>query len=110
MPNIGNELIALGMATGLQNAFARGVNLVTIPSMNGDSARGGGLTNRTIYDMNRLADGLIIGPGNLLENGGMQIDLNALKALQVPCMMFSVSYGRIFSQQGELIKRTDSMP
>ncbi len=109
-PNIGNALIALGMHGIVQRVFDPDVNLVTLPASGAGGLTGAGLTRRTIYDINQLADGVIVGPGNLLENGGLDLDPHALAALSVPAMLFSVSTGRVFDRRGVLVPRTDSLP
>ena len=108
-PNIGNDLIALGMQSAVQSILGRNVNLVSLPASNSMGPKGAGLTAKTVYEINRLADGLVVGPGNLFENGALTIDLGALKALHVPTMLFSVSTGRVFDRTGQLAPRTDSM-
>ncbi len=108
--NIGNDLIALGMNGVLQRVFGANVNMVTVPAAGQGGLTGAGLSKRTIYDINQMADGLIVGPGNLFENGGLEIDTHALAALTAPAMVFSVSMGRVFDRRGRLVPRTDSMP
>lgn len=110
-PNIGNDLISLGMESLLFDAFQGEVNLVTIPAMSQESRiKGSGLSSRNIYEINQLADGLVIGTGNLFENGGLHCDLGALGSLKVPTMLLSVSMGRIYDRTGTLVPRTDSLP
>jgi hypothetical protein len=104
-PNIGNEVIALGLESFLRRAFGGRVNLVTLPASCGE-----GLSAANVYEMNRLADGVVIGPGNLFENGSLECDAGALAALSVPLMLFSVSWGKIYDRSGELTLRTDSTP
>lgn len=109
-PNIGNDLISLGMELLLFEAFGNDVNLVTIPAISQESRiKGSGLSARNIYEINQLADGLIIGTGNLFENGGLHCDLGALNSLRVPTMLLSVSMGRIYDRNGGLVPRTDSL-
>jgi polysaccharide pyruvyl transferase WcaK-like protein len=108
-PNIGNHLMAAGMWQLIEPSFAEPVSFVTLPSIDRKDVRGGGLTARTVYELNQLADGVIIGPGNLFENGALSIDGSALAALNVPTMMFGVSCGRIFDRSGKLVRRTDSL-
>jgi hypothetical protein len=109
-PNIGNQLIALGAEILLRAELGRDVKVVSIPSVEDGGLKGGGLTSRTVYEMNQLADGVVIGPGNLLENGALDVDLTALQALRPPLMLFGVSKGRIFDRLGKLIARTDGIP
>jgi hypothetical protein len=109
-PNIGNELIAMGMNEVLRRVFGLRLTLVTLPAAGPDRFTGAGLARRTIYDINQMADGVIVGPGNLFENGGLDVDPHALSALNVPALLFSVSMGRIFDRRGRLVPRTDSLP
>jgi hypothetical protein len=102
-------MIVHGMLAVLRSAFGCQVNMVSLPAAGSAGVKGSGLTAQTVYAINQLADGLIIGPGNLFENGALELDLQALAALTVPAMVFSVSTGRIFDRTGHLAYRTDSM-
>lgn len=93
----------------LRSIFGNDINLVNIPLRANGHSKGGGLSSQTVYEINQLADGLLIGPGNLFENGALQVDLRALSALSVPTAIFSASVGRIFDRTGQLVSRTDSM-
>lgn len=109
-PNIGNDLIALGMESLLLQAFGQELNLVSIPAISQDSRiKGSGLSARNVHEINQVADGLVIGAGNLFENGGLHCDLGALSSLRVPTMLLSVSMGRIYDRVGSLVARTDSL-
>ena len=108
-PNIGNDIIGLATDAVLRAVFGDHVCLVSLP-LDDSGMKGGGLTARSLYQINQIADGLIIGPGNLFENGALQVDLNALAALSVSTMLLSVSMGRVFARTGELTLRTDSLP
>lgn len=101
--NIGNDTIFLGLRHLLRGAFDDLVNIVQI-----DSATG--LEARTIHEMNLYGHGVIVGGGNVYENGQLPVDLNALRALHPPLMLFSLSYGRIFDNRHQLVRRTDAMP
>lgn len=106
--NVGNDAIAIAMQNFIFKACGELVNIVTIPATSKYDGGGlYGLTKRSIHEINQFADGVIVGGGNLYENGEIDIDQNALKALRVPLMVFSVSRGRIFSKKGELVERTD---
>jgi polysaccharide pyruvyl transferase WcaK-like protein len=106
--NVGNDAIAIAMQNFIFKACGELVNIVSIPATSKYDGGGlYGLTKRSIHEINQFADGVIVGGGNLYENGEIDIDQNALKALRVPLMVFSVSRGRIFSKQGELVERTD---
>lgn len=108
-PNIGNELLALGTDAILRSVLGGNLRVVSLPvSVNG-GVKGGGLTAQTVYEINQLADGLLIGPGNIFENGALNVDLRAMAALSVPTMVFSVSMGRVFDRSGHLAARTDSI-
>lgn len=93
--NIGNEVIYLGV-----KHFLKGYNVIRID----------GLTTSTVYEINQYGDGVIVGGGNIYENNGMELDLNALKALQRPLFLFSLSHGRVYDRDGNLVRRTDCMP
>ena len=108
--NVGNDAIAIAMQNFIFKACGELVNIVTIPATSKYDGGGlYGLTKRSIHEINQFADGVIVGGGNLYENGEIDIDQNALKALRVPLMVFSVSRGRIFSKKGELVERTDGL-
>jgi len=101
--NIGNDTIFLGLRHLLRDAFDGLVNIVQI-----DSAAG--LDARTIHEMNLYGHGVVVGGGNVFENGQLQVDPNALRSLHPPLMLFSLSYGRIFDNRHDLVRRTDAMP
>jgi hypothetical protein len=105
--NIGNQLVASGLEQILRRAFGGKVNLVSLPA---DNCAKGGLSAKGIYEINRLADGLVIGPGNLFENGGLHCDIDALPSLSVPTMLFSVSMAEVYDRSGRFVDRTDSLP
>ncbi|MDX2275945.1 MAG: polysaccharide pyruvyl transferase family protein [Hyphomonadaceae bacterium] len=105
--NIGNDAINRGVAMLLQDTFGIDVGIVNIPALVGPQF--GGFSSRQVYDMNRLAHGVVLGGGNLFENGQISIDKQALAALQPPMMMIGLSYGRIFDVRGELSDRTDAL-
>jgi polysaccharide pyruvyl transferase WcaK-like protein len=109
-PNIGNELMALGMNKVLQAVFKDDYTVVTVPASGRSGIKGAGLTKSTIYDINQLADGVIVGPGNLFENGALDVDRTAIGALTTPMMLFAVSTGRVFDRTGQLVARTDMLP
>jgi polysaccharide pyruvyl transferase WcaK-like protein len=106
--NIGNDVINKATAELLYDAFGSGTGIVNIPALHG--AQFGGFTARQVFDMNRLADGVVIGGGNLFENGQLTVDLQALSALRVPMMLIGLSHGRIYDRRGELVSRSDSLP
>lgn len=109
--NVGNDAIFLAMQPYLYGAFGEVVNLISVPATSRyESQAKAGLTPRTIHEINQYGDGLIIGGGNLYENGELDVNLHALKRLEVPLMLFSLSWGRIFNRHGNLVSRTDAMP
>ena len=108
--NIGNDAIFVAMQHFIYKAFGRQVNLLSLPATSRyESQAKAGLTKRVIHEINQYGDGVIIGGGNLFENGELDVDLNALGALETPMMVFSVSWGRIYNRRDELVRRTDAM-
>jgi hypothetical protein len=107
-PNIGNDLINRAVTSLLYEVFGSDTSIVTIPALS--SGGRGGLTASQIYDMNRFADGVVIGGGNLFENGQLTTDLQALRHLRTPTMLIGVSHGRIYDAAGGWVHRSDSMP
>jgi polysaccharide pyruvyl transferase WcaK-like protein len=105
--NLGNDVIGSATMQLLRSAFGPDLSVVSIPALKTNGL--GGLTAKQVYDINRLADGLVIGGGNLLENGQIDIEPGALDALAVPLMMMGISYGRIRGRWGALIPRSDSL-
>ena len=109
--NIGNDAIYLGLRHFIHQAFGQVVNLINLPATSRyESQAKGGLTARTIYEINQFGHGVIVGGGNLYENGELDVSPDALKSLEVPLMLFSISRGRIYNRRLELVERTDVMP
>ena len=109
--NVGNDAIYLGMQHFVYKAFGEVINLITLPATSKYESQGkAGLTAKTIYEINQYGHGVIIGGGNLYENGDLDVNLDALSALEVPLMIFSVSRGRVYNRRLELVHRTDTMP
>lgn len=106
--NVGNDAIFVAMRHYIYKAFGSLVNIIEIPATKRYETGGlAGLTSKTIYEMNRSGDGVILGGGNLYENGEIDIDTESLKALDIPLMVYSVSRGRIFNKNKKLVDRTD---
>jgi len=108
--NIGNDVIFLGVRHLLRETFHDFVNIVQVPATNGEAGGLGGLKPKTLHEINLYAHGVIVGGGNVYENGQLDVDANALRALRPPLMLFSLSHGRIYDHRHELVPRTDSMP
>ena len=109
--NIGNDAIFMGLRHFIHEAFGQVVNLIELPATSRyESQAKGGLTSKTIYEINQYGHGVIVGGGNLYENGELDVTLDALKTLEVPLMLFSISRGRIYNRQCKLVERTDVMP
>ena len=109
--NLGNDAIFLGLRHLVRQACGGNVNLVQVPAI--ESAEDGalsGLTAKTIHEINLYGHGVIVGGGNLYENGQLRVDTHALGALRPPLLLFSLSHGRIYDNQHQLVRRTDSMP
>ena len=105
--NIGNDLIGYATAELLYEVFGPSTNVVSIPALKGPQF--GGLVARQIYDMNRLADAVIVGGGNLFENGQLSYDMQAVNALRRPMMLIGLSHGRITGRDGQMEDRTDAL-
>lgn len=108
--NIGNDVIYLGVNHFIRQAFKGNFNFISLPATGKyESQRKSGLSSQTIYEINQFGDGVIIGGGNLYENGELEVNHTALKALEKPLMIFSVSRGKIFNSEKKLVDRTDVM-
>lgn len=109
--NIGNDVIFFATRYFLEKALGYSPNIITIPATSKyETTSRAGLTASTIYEINQYGSGVIIGGGNLYENNEIDVDTNALKALEVPLFLFSLSRGRIYNRDGRLVNRTDCMP
>lgn len=108
--NVGNRAIHVALRQMLHEAFGRLVSLIEIPATILSSESGSaGLTAESVHEINRFADGVIVGGGNLFENDALVVDPRALAALQPPLMLFSNSWGRIYDRFERLKVRSDSM-
>jgi polysaccharide pyruvyl transferase WcaK-like protein len=105
--NIGNDIIAYATSELLYQVFGAETNIINIPALRGHQF--GGLVARQVYDMNRMADAVIVGGGNLFENGQFTYDTQAVEALRPPMMLMGLSHGRIAGRYGELEDRTDAL-
>lgn len=109
--NIGNDVIYLGVCHFVRQAFKENFNIISLPATSKyESHKKSGLSSQTVYEVNQFGDGIIVGGGNLYENGELEVNPIALKALEKPMMIFSVSRGRIYNKSLELVNRTDTMP
>ena len=109
--NIGNDAISIALRDQVYKAFGRMVNIIDIPATSlYESHAKAGLSSKTVYEINRVGDGVIVGGGNLYENDEIEFSETALRALQVPLMLFSNSIGRVYNNKGELTQRTDVIP
>lgn len=108
--NIGNDIIHLAVKHLIKNTFDYNVNVISLPAISKyETQRKAGLNSQTIHEINQYGSGVIIGGGNLYENGELEINPTALKALEVPLMIFSVSRGKIYNRDLNLVDRTDVM-
>ncbi len=108
--NIGNDLIFMALSHFLRSAFEEGVNLISLPATDKyEVHKKAGITAQTVYEINQYGDGVIVGGGNLYENGQLEISPPALSALEVPLMLFSLSRGKIYNQKLAMVDRTDVM-
>lgn len=109
--NVGNDLIALGLDGLLAARWPGGVEIVSLDAGGpGRGAKPAGLTPRSVHDANLLADAVIAGGGNVVENAALHVDLRALAGLQVPLALLALSSGRVRGRDGRLHLRTDAMP
>lgn len=109
--NVGNETIAYALRGLLRAELGPDVNLLPVAATSGeDDGWLAGLTAATVHEMNLYGHGVVIGGGNIYENGGLDVDLEALRELRPPLLLCGLSYGRIFDEGGELRRRTDAMP
>jgi polysaccharide pyruvyl transferase WcaK-like protein len=108
--NVGNDAIAAAMQNFIYEASGELVNIITIPATNKYDGGGlYGLTKKSIHEINLYGSGVIVGGGNLYENGEIDIDIDALGALARPLMVFSVSVGKIYDRALQLSRRTDTI-
>ncbi len=108
--NIGNDAIFLGVMNRITEAFGQVVNLINIPATARYASHGrAGLTAKTVHEINQYGHGVIIGGGNLFENGELDLNPEALTKLEAPLMLFSLSRGRIYNRCDQLVDRTDVM-
>ena len=66
--NIGNDIIGRATNDMLYSVFGSNTELVNIPALQG--AAFGGLTAKQIYDMNRFADGIVVGGEVMVDRAG----------------------------------------
>ncbi len=109
--NIGNDVIFIAVQYFIRKAFKENVNIISLAATNKyETNKKAGLTSGTIYEINQYGHGLIIGGGNLYENGELDVSATAIRALEVPMMIFGVSRGKIYNNRYNLVDRTDVMP
>ncbi len=109
--NIGNDVIHLALVHFIREAFQQHLNIIDLPATSKyESQKKAGLSSQTVYEVNQFGHGLIIGGGNLYENNELEINPVALKALSVPLMLFSLSRGKIYNKNLQLVDRTDVIP
>ncbi|QDU61534.1 colanic acid biosynthesis protein [Planctomycetes bacterium Pan216] len=109
--NVGNEVIHLALRHLLHQAFGRVVNVISLPAISRfESHVKAGLSSKTIHEINQYGHGVIVGGGNLYENGQLTVDGDALPMLEPPMLLFSLSRGRIHDRNWKLVTRTDVMP
>lgn len=106
--NVGNHAINFALRHMLYEVFGRLVSIIDYPATSKhESTTKAGLSSATVHEINRYADGVIIGGGNLYENDEIFVDSRALSALNPPLMLFSNSRGRIYDRYGRLSERSD---
>ena len=106
--NIGNEAIFVALQPFLHRAFGEVVNIITLPATaRYETDVKAGLTPTTVYDINQYGHGVIVGGGNLYENGEIDVHSGALEALEAPLMLFSLSRGRVYNRRRCVPPRCD---
>ena len=109
--NVGNNAIHFALRHMLYETFGRLVSVIDYPATSKhESTAKAGLTPTTVHEINRFADGVIVGGGNLYENDEIAVDARSLAALKPPLMLFSNSRGRIYDRHGQLSDRSDVIP
>lgn len=109
--NVGNHAISFALRHMLYETFGRLVSVIDYPATSKhESTTKAGLTPATVHEINRFADGVIVGGGNLYENDEITVDARAIAALKPPLMLFSNSRGRIYDRYGVLTDRSDVIP
>lgn len=109
--NIGNDVIAIGLRLFIKQAFGEVVNIISLPATSKyESHAKAGLRPATLHEINQYGHGVIIGGGNLYENGELELNPETLNTLAPPMMLFSLSRGRIYGRKREWTERTDAMP
>lgn len=109
--NVGNEMINLAIRALLRGALPDPLNLVPIPAIRSEEEGSlSGLGAATVHEMNLYGQGVVVGGGNLYENGQLDVDRHALSCLRPPLLLFGLSHGRIYDDRHRLVQRTDSMP
>ena len=108
LSNIGNLLISHATKEIFSEVFGKTANIVSIPALKGPDA--GGLGAGPIYDMNRMADAVVVGGGNLFENGQLSCNHLAIDSLRPPLLLMGLPHGRITGRSGTRENRTDSLP
>ena len=108
--NIGNEAISFAIRHLLKAAFKDSVNLVPVPAAEVDGQGWySGLRARAVHEMNLYGHGVVVGGGNLYENGQLDIETQALAQLRPPLLLCGLSHGRIYDNRARLTSRTDAM-
>lgn len=105
--NVGNFAISSAIRYLLRETN-KDINILSIDAFSNKKLSG--LNKQVIHEANLYGSGILVGGGNLYENNELIVDRNAIKSLQVPLGLFSISIGRIFNNNLKLARRTDVMP
>ena len=83
------------------------MTIITIPATHKYDGGGVyGLTKKSMHEINMYGSGVIVGGGNLYENG--EIDVTSMRSRSKPLMILNVSVGKM-SINGLLTRRTDTI-
>ena len=105
--NVGNFAISYAIRSLLRETN-NNINILSLDAFSNKNLSG--LNKQVVHEANLYGSGIIVGGGNLYENNELIVDLNAIKSLQVPLGLLSISIGRIFDNNLKLARRTDVMP
>jgi hypothetical protein len=108
---MGNDAINYALRHLLKEAFGSQVNLIQVPAIELDGQGWhSGLGARTVHEMNLYGHAVVVGGGNLYENGQLDVDKHAVAQLRPPLLLCGLSHGRIYDHRHSLTTRTDAMP
>jgi hypothetical protein len=88
--DVGDDALFLGVRHLVHAAFGPWVNLIPIPARRDGLGRGG-LTHRTVYEINLFGHGVVVCGGAATEPGWLDVDRDALGKIDVPILVCGLS-------------------